>query len=193
MDASSSVTEKEDRQQQVNAMDSYKRTIAKQEMEIKQLKSTIGELEKHAQSTPLQQPMQTMSIHQEEGAAARKLVESLQLEVASWKAKYEAAKSSSHTSVAAHDGTVQNLNATIAGLHEEVQSLKEKSEESQAQLDDLLVCLAELDMEKDSLRKRLKALGQVVSDDDDEEDNDEAAEQQEGGAIAAAAAAPSLQ
>jgi len=55
--------------------------------------------------------------------------------------------------------------------------LKEQNTTLQTELDDLLVCLAEQDEKCTSYRKRLRNLGEEVSDED--EDEDEVVEQVE--------------
>ena len=55
---------------------------------------------------------------------------------------------------------------TISQLERQVQEWKQKYETTQKEMEDLLVCLAEQDMEVNKLKDRLRTLGEEVSDDD---------------------------
>ncbi|TPX37537.1 hypothetical protein SmJEL517_g00638 [Synchytrium microbalum] len=68
---------------------------------------------------------------------------------------------------------VDVLNATVQKLQVSNAEMTRKYANLDKEHEDLLVCLAEQDMQQKELRQRLKTHGEVIEDDDDDDDDDE--------------------
>lgn len=68
----------------------------------------------------------------------------------------------------AKDAEIVQLQTQVQVLQSEAQSWKEKYEATHQEMEDLLVCLAEQDMEVTKLKDRLRAHGEVFEDYEDE-------------------------
>ncbi|KAL2912602.1 Vesicle-mediated ER to Golgi transport protein [Polyrhizophydium stewartii] len=71
--------------------------------------------------------------------------------------------------VAEHERQIAQLSALVESLQAQLRDEVEKRESIEREQEDLLVCLAEQDMENAELKKRLRAHGEVFADDDDED------------------------
>eukprot|EP00842_Homolaphlyctis_polyrhiza_P006543 jgi/Hompol1/6890/HPOL_002507-RA len=73
---------------------------------------------------------------------------------------------------------INHLNGTVQHLEGQLQAEREQRLSIEKEQEDLLVCLAEQDMENSELKQRLRAHGEVFDDDDHDEGGD--AEQEKG-------------
>lgn len=67
------------------------------------------------------------------------------------------------------DQTIESLQKTIADLHEQLADVNRDFQSNQQEMEDLLVCLAEQDSESKRMRRRLRELGEPVSDETDDD------------------------
>ena len=79
-----------------------------------------------------------------------------------------------------HSTQVQELNSRLSKLNEEHERAVSEFKDLEREHEDLLVCLADQDLEIQTLKGRLRAHGEFIpEEDDDEEDEEELSETEE--------------
>lgn len=167
--------------------------------EIEKLQRTIDELEKSSQKVKDDHAKELQKVQDDINtklSAAETRAETAESQASGAEKKLkelenklqEAEKRSQETLAEKHNAEkkAKELESQVQELQKEKQKAvedKEKSEKSkeevQSELDDLLVVFGDLEEKRKADKKKLKELGQEVSDDEDEDDEEEAEEEEE--------------
>lgn len=94
-------------------------------------------------------------------------------------AELEKVKKTQGGAIKGDEEKLSKLEKDLSSSKAEVEREKEEAKKARAELEDMLMVLADLEGKQDTYRERLKKLGEEVSDDEDEDDEDENGEEEE--------------